>query len=233
MDAANLLKPMLARGELRCIGATTLKEYRQHVEKDPAFERRFQPVLVNEPSVAATISILRGLKDRYQTHHGIRIMDSAIVLAAKLADRYIQNRFLPDKAIDLVDGKCGGGGLVVCSACSAFFKKKLFSLTLPFLFPYPSSSLNVTEACANVRVQLDSRPEKIDQLERQLLQLEIEATALKQEKDDAASKARLEQVQKEMSVIEEELKPLRMQYDEERERISEQQMLQNKVSGSM
>ncbi|EWM22023.1 heat shock protein 101, partial [Nannochloropsis gaditana] len=187
MDAANLLKPMLARGELRCIGATTLKEYRQHVEKDPAFERRFQPVLVGEPSVPATISILRGLKERYESHHGIRITDAALVLAAKLADRYIQNRFLPDKAIDLVD-----------------------------------------EACSMIRVQLDSRPERIDQLERALLQLEVEATALQRE-EDAQSKARLTEVEKEMASIKDELQPLQLRYQAEKSQVNEQHRLQNKV----
>ncbi|KAM3575108.1 hypothetical protein VYU27_003021 [Nannochloropsis oceanica] len=187
MDAANLLKPMLARGELRCIGATTLKEYRQHVEKDPAFERRFQPVLVGEPSVPATISILRGLKERYESHHGIRITDAALVLAAKLADRYIQNRFLPDKAIDLVD-----------------------------------------EACSMIRVQLDSRPERIDQLERALLQLEVEATALRRE-EDVQSKARLTEVEKEMATIKDELQPLQLRYEAEKGQVNEQQRLQNKV----
>jgi ATP-dependent Clp protease ATP-binding subunit ClpB len=137
MDAANLLKPMLARGELRMIGATTLDEYRLHIEKDSAFERRFQKVLVNEPTVEATISILRGLSDRYEAHHGVRISDGALIAAAKLSSRYIPQRFLPDKAIDLVD-----------------------------------------EACATRRVQLDSRPKQIDQLERKILQLEIEAAAL-------------------------------------------------------
>eukprot|EP01116_Phalansterium_solitarium_P002448 TRINITY_DN1247_c0_g1_i1.p1 TRINITY_DN1247_c0_g1~~TRINITY_DN1247_c0_g1_i1.p1 ORF type:complete len:462 (+),score=147.25 TRINITY_DN1247_c0_g1_i1:98-1483(+) len=152
MDAANLLKPMLARGELRCIGATTLEEYRKHVEKDAAFERRFQQVHVGEPSVTDTVSILRGLKDRYETHHGVRINDAAIVIAAQLAHRYITTRFLPDKAIDLID-----------------------------------------EACANVRVQLDSQPELIDQINRRRLQLEVEATALERE-DDAVSKQRLAKV---------------------------------------
>ncbi|KAJ3334760.1 Chaperone protein ClpB1, partial [Gonapodya sp. JEL0774] len=135
MDAANLLKPLLARGELRTIGATTLDEYRKYVEKDAAFERRFQQVFVGEPSVHDTISILRGLKDRYENHHGVRIADGALVSAAQLAARYITNRRLPDKAIDLVD-----------------------------------------EACANVRVQLDSQPEEIDDLERKKLQLEVEET---------------------------------------------------------
>jgi ATP-dependent Clp protease ATP-binding subunit ClpB len=140
MDAANLLKPMLARGELRCIGATTLDEYRQHVEKDSAFERRFQIVKVGEPTVSDTVAILRGLKERYEAHHGVNITDSAVVLAAQLADRYITTRLLPDKAIDCLD-----------------------------------------EACANTRVQLDSRPEVIDRLERRKLQLEIEETALANE----------------------------------------------------
>ena len=141
MDAANLLKPMLARGELRCIGATTLDEYREYVEKDAAFERRFQQVYVNEPSVADTISILRGLKERYEAHHGVRIADNALVTAAELSKRYISNRFLPDKAIDLID-----------------------------------------EACAHTRVELDSQPEQIDQLNRRILQLEVEATALESRK---------------------------------------------------
>jgi len=177
MDAANLLKPMLARGELRCIGATTLKEYREHVEKDPAFERRFQQVLVSEPSVEATVSILRGLKERYESHHGVRLQDAALVSAAQLASRYITGRFLPDKAIDLVD-----------------------------------------EACANTRVQLDSQPEAIDKLERQRLQLEVEATALSKE-EDKASKARLEKVNQELSSIKEKLNVLTAQYQGEKQRV--------------
>ncbi|KAG0333465.1 hypothetical protein BG000_009138, partial [Podila horticola] len=179
MDAANLLKPMLARGELRCIGATTLDEYRQHVEKDPAFERRFQQVFVGEPSLNDTISILRGLKERYEVHHGVKIADAALVTAATLAHRYITNRFLPDKAIDLMD-----------------------------------------EACANTRVQLDSQPELIDQLERRHLQLEVEATALGKEKD-AASQQRLIKVREEMSRISEELKPLKLKYELDKGRINE------------
>eukprot|EP01028_Stygiella_incarcerata_P002819 TRINITY_DN1532_c0_g1_i2.p1 TRINITY_DN1532_c0_g1~~TRINITY_DN1532_c0_g1_i2.p1 ORF type:complete len:880 (-),score=276.33 TRINITY_DN1532_c0_g1_i2:104-2743(-) len=174
MDAANLLKPMLARGELRCIGATTLEEYRKHVEKDAAFERRFQPVYLKEPSVEDTISILRGLKERYETHHGVRIEDSALVAAAELADRYITTRFLPDKAIDLID-----------------------------------------EACANTRVQLDSRPELIDQLERRRMQLEIERSALEREGKDANTKHRLEKVQSELAKVNEQLKPLMARYDRE------------------
>jgi len=179
MDAANLLKPMLARGELRCIGATTLEEYRKYVEKDPAFERRFQQVLVKEPSVEATISILRGLKERYESHHGVRIQDAALVVAAQLADRYITHRFLPDKAIDLVD-----------------------------------------EACASTRVQLDSQPVVIDQLERRELQLNVEATALEQEKDDA-SKLRLKAVKEELAQIREKLKPLKLQYEREKGRVDQ------------
>jgi len=158
MDAANLLKPMLARGELRMIGATTLEEYRQHIEKDSAFERRFQQVHVAEPSVQATISILRGLSDRYEAHHGVRISDAALITAATLSDRYITQRFLPDKAIDLVD-----------------------------------------EAAATRRVQLDSRPENIDVLERKILQLQIESTALGREKDNA-SKIRLKMLRKKLLI---------------------------------
>lgn len=175
MDAANLLKPMLARGELRCIGATTLDEYRKHVEKDPAFERRFQQVYVGEPSVADTISILRGSKERYEAHHGVRISDSALVAAAQLADRYITSRFLPDKAIDLVD-----------------------------------------EACAHTRVELDSQPTVIDQLERRSLRLQVEATALEKE-EDSASKQRLEKVRKELAEVDEQLATLRAQYQHEKE----------------
>ena len=153
VDAANMLKPALARGELRCIGATTLDEYRKHIEKDAALERRFQPVLVGEPTVEDTISILRGLKERYEVHHGVRIQDAALVAAATLSNRYITDRFLPDKAIDLVD-----------------------------------------EAASRVRVQIDSMPEELDQLERKRMQLEIEREALKKESDDASAR-RLERVE--------------------------------------
>lgn len=187
MDAANLLKPMLARGELRCIGATTLDEYRKYVEKDKAFERRFQQVLVKEPSVTDTVSILRGLKDRYESHHGVHITDGALVAAAKLADRYIKERFMPDKAIDIVD-----------------------------------------EACANVRVQLDSQPEVIDELERRQLQLQVEATALAKEKDDM-SKQRLQRVHDELNKINDELKPLRLRHQAEKERVNEVRRLKDKL----
>jgi ATP-dependent Clp protease ATP-binding subunit ClpB len=188
MDAANLLKPMLARGELRCIGATTLKEYQKYVEKDAAFERRFQQVYVGEPSVLDTISILRGLKDKYESHHGVRITDSALVAAAQLASRYITNRFMPDKAIDLID-----------------------------------------EACANTRVQLDSQPEIIDQLQRRKLQLDVEATALEKEKD-AQSKARLQKVKDELSKIKDELQPLIARYQEEKKSVDELRNLKQKLS---
>ncbi|KAJ8626893.1 hypothetical protein MRB53_020200 [Persea americana] len=179
MDAANLFKPLLARGQLRCIGATTLEEYRKYVEKDAAFERRFQQVYVAEPSVADTISILRGLKEKYEGHHGVRIQDRALVVAAQLSSRYITGRHLPDKAIDLVD-----------------------------------------EACANVRVQLDSQPEEIDNLERKRIQLEVELHALEKEKDKA-SKARLVEVRKELEDLREKLQPLKMKYLKEKERIDE------------
>ncbi|MDY0004634.1 MAG: Clp protease N-terminal domain-containing protein, partial [Polyangia bacterium] len=156
MDASNMLKPALARGELRCIGATTLDEYRKHVEKDKALERRFQPVLVGEPSVAETLSILRGLKEKYEVHHGIRIQDDALVAAARLSDRYISGRFLPDKAIDLVD-----------------------------------------EAASRLKMEIDSLPVEIDQLQRQLTHLEIERQAQKREKTKAA-KERLDDLEREI-----------------------------------
>ncbi|CAA3023219.1 chaperone 1-like [Olea europaea subsp. europaea] len=186
MDAANLFKPMLARGQLRCIGATTLEEYRKYVEKDAAFERRFQQVYVAEPSVADTISILRGLKEKYEGHHGVKIQDRALVVAAQLSSRYITGRHLPDKAIDLVD-----------------------------------------EACANVRVQLDSQPEEIDNLERKRIQLEVELHALEKEKDKA-SKARLVEVRKELDDLRDKLQPLIMRYRKEKERIDELRRLKQK-----
>ncbi|CAO3592356.1 unnamed protein product [Absidia cylindrospora] len=187
MDAANLLKPMLARGELRCIGATTLTEYRQ-IEKDPAFERRFQKVDVGEPSVSATISILRGLKERYESYHGVKITDSALVSAAQLSDRYITTRFLPDKAIDLID-----------------------------------------EAAAGQRVQLDSKPEEIDILERKLFQLEVECTALSKEKNNKEAQERLAKVREEMARIQEELKPLKLRYDMVKGRLDEIRDLKQKL----
>ncbi|MBA0644080.1 hypothetical protein Goklo_028292 [Gossypium klotzschianum] len=197
MDAANLFKPMLARGQLRCIGATTLEEYRKYVEKDAAFERRFQQVYVAEPSVPDTVSILRGLKEKYEGHHGVRIQDRALVIAAQLSSRYItvlndihwyfgSGRHLPDKAIDLVD-----------------------------------------EACANVRVQLDSQPEEIDNLERKRMQLEVELHALEKEKDKA-SKARLVEVRKELDDLRDKLLPLMMKYRKEKERVDEIRRLKQK-----
>jgi len=187
MDAANLLKPLLARGALRCIGATTLDEYRKHIEVDKAFARRFQPVMVNEPSIEDTVSILRGIKESYQSHHGVSIKDSALVLSAKLAKRYITTRNLPDSAIDLID-----------------------------------------EASARVRVQLDSQPEEIDRLERRKLQLQVEETALKAEKD-AQSKERLKTCQAELSSLEEKLKPLMMKHQDEKSRLEEIRRLRNKI----
>lgn len=187
MDAANLLKPMLARGELRCIGATTLKEYQKYVEKDPAFERRFQQVYVSEPSVHDTISILRGLKERYETHHGVRISDSALVVAAQLAKRYITNRYLPDKAIDLID-----------------------------------------EASASAKVALNSQPEEIDALERRIMQLEIEETALSRE-SDSGSKTRRVEVQEELSKLKEELLPIKARYDDEKKSVDELRHFKQKL----
>lgn len=173
MDAANMLKPALARGELRCVGATTLSEYRKYVEKDAAFERRFQQVFVGEPSVEDTVTILRGLKEKYELHHGVRVADAALVAAAKLSSRYITNRFLPDKAIDLVD-----------------------------------------EACASIRVQLDSQPDAIDEMDRKLLRLQVEEMALKKEKDKEST-ARLAVVREEIKRTKEELTKLRTRFEKE------------------
>jgi ATP-dependent Clp protease ATP-binding subunit ClpB len=188
MDAANLMKPMLARGELRMVGATTLDEYRKHIEKDSAFERRFQQVLVKEPSVEDTISMLRGLSDRYEAHHGVRITDAALVSAAQLSDRYISHRFNPDKAIDLID-----------------------------------------EAAARKRTTLDSRPERIDQLERQILQLEIEATALGREKDKD-SKKRKSTIQGEIANLKEVLAPLNEKWQADRGRAEELKQIKEKLA---
>ncbi len=178
IDAANMLKPALARGELRAIGATTLDEYRKHIEKDAALERRFQPVLVSEPSVEDTIAILRGLKERYEIHHGIRIRDAALVAAATLSQRYIADRFLPDKAIDLVD-----------------------------------------EAASKVKLEIDSMPVEIDQLERRLLQLRIEEQALGRERDKA-SKARLEELRREVAELTTQRDVMRAQWMREKEMIT-------------
>jgi ATP-dependent Clp protease ATP-binding subunit ClpB len=177
MDASNLLKPMLARGELHCIGATTLDEYRKHVEKDAALERRFQPVLVDQPSVEDTISILRGLKERYEVHHGVRIKDSALVSAAVLSHRYISDRFLPDKAIDLVD-----------------------------------------EAAAKLRTEIDSMPTELDEILRRVMQLEIEREALKKEAD-AASRQRLEKLEKDLANLKAEADQLKARWQAEKESV--------------
>ncbi len=177
MDASNMLKPALARGELRCVGATTLNEYRKHVEKDPALERRFQPVLVREPSVEDTISILRGLKERYEIHHGVKIKDSALVSAAILSHRYIADRFLPDKAIDLID-----------------------------------------EAASRLRMEIDSMPTELDEVERRMRQLEIEREAVKKEQDPA-SQERLARIEKEIADLSEKGNSLRTQWQSEKEGI--------------
>ncbi len=178
MDAANLIKPALARGELHCIGATTLDEYRKYVEKDAALARRFQPVMVTEPTVEDTISILRGIKEKYELHHGVRISDSALVSAATLSHRYITDRFLPDKAIDLVD-----------------------------------------EAASRLRMEVDSKPEELDQLDRQILQMQIEEEALKLE-DDAASKDRLETLQKDLADLQEKSAEMTAQWQAERDKLA-------------
>ena len=177
MDASNMLKPALARGELHCVGATTLDEYRKHIEKDAALARRFQPVFVSEPTVEDTISILRGLKEKYELHHGVRITDGAIVAAATLSNRYITDRFLPDKAIDLVD-----------------------------------------EAASRLRMEVDSKPEEIDELDRRIIQLKIEREALKKE-SDRASKERLTKLEKELADLESESNMLTAQWHAEKEKI--------------
>ena len=177
MDASNLLKPALARGELHCIGATTLDEYRKHVEKDAALARRFQPLLVDEPTEADTISILRGIKEKYELHHGVRISDAALVAAATLSHRYITDRFLPDKAIDLMD-----------------------------------------EAASRLRMEVDSKPEELDALDRQILQMQIEAEALKKE-DDQASKDRLAKIEKELSDLQQQSSEMTAKWQAERDKL--------------
>jgi ATP-dependent Clp protease ATP-binding subunit ClpB len=187
MDAGNMLKPMLARGELRAIGATTLDEYRQHIEKDPALERRFQPVLVEEPSVEDTIAILRGLKERYEVHHGVRIQDPALVGAAVLSDRYVSGRFLPDKAIDLVD-----------------------------------------EAASRLRIEIDSMPVEIDEVERRIRQLEIERAALQKETDEA-SRERLERLESELADLRESSQGMVAHWHREKELIDEIRALKSQI----
>ncbi|HMN39184.1 MAG TPA: ATP-dependent chaperone ClpB [Hyphomicrobium sp.] len=187
MDAGNLLKPALARGELHCVGATTLDEYRKHIEKDAALARRFQPVFVDEPTVEDTISILRGLKEKYELHHGVRITDSALVAAATLSNRYITDRFLPDKAIDLVD-----------------------------------------EAASRLRMQVDSKPEELDAIDRDLMQMMIEREALKKE-TDAASKDRLERLEKSIADLEEQSKELTARWQSEKEKLGSAQKIKEEL----
>ena len=187
MDASNLLKPALARGELHCVGATTLDEYRKYVEKDAALARRFQPVMINEPTVADTISILRGLKEKYELHHGVRIGDNALVSAATLSDRYITDRFLPDKAIDLVD-----------------------------------------EAASRLRMQVDSKPEELDELDRRVIQLKIEREALKKEDDDA-SQDRLARLEDELVDLEEESAALTQRWQAEKDKLSDATKLKEQL----
>ncbi|MBS0125731.1 ATP-dependent chaperone ClpB [Thetidibacter halocola] len=187
MDAANLIKPALARGELHCIGATTLDEYRKHVEKDAALARRFQPLLVDEPTVEDTISILRGIKEKYELHHGVRISDSALVAAATLSHRYITDRFLPDKAIDLMD-----------------------------------------EAASRLRMEVDSKPEELDALDRQILQMQIEQEALRKE-DDQASRDRLEKLEKELADLQERSAEMTAQWQAERDRLASTQQINEQL----
>ncbi len=187
MDAANLIKPALARGELHCVGATTLDEYRKHVEKDAALARRFQPVMVSEPTVEDTISILRGIKEKYELHHGVRIADAALVAAATLSHRYITDRFLPDKAIDLMD-----------------------------------------EAASRLRMEVDSKPEELDALDRQILQLQIESEALKKE-DDAASKDRLVKLEKELSDLQEQSASMTAKWQAERDSLEAARVIKEQL----
>ena len=189
MDASNLLKPALARGELHCIGATTLDEYRKHVEKDAALARRFQPVFITEPTVEDTISILRGLKEKYELHHGVRIADSALVSASTLSNRYITDRFLPDKAIDLVD-----------------------------------------EAASRLRMQVDSKPEELDEIDRRLIQLKIEREALKKESDEA-SKDRLNTLEGEIANLDEQSQSLTQRWEAEKSKLGDAQKIKEELDG--
>ena len=187
MDAGNMLKPMLARGELHCIGATTLDEYRQYIEKDQALERRFQPVMVDQPTVEDTISILRGIKDRYEVYHGVKITDGSLVAAATLSNRYITDRFLPDKAIDLVD-----------------------------------------EACAMIKTEMNSLPVELDEVQRKIMQLEIEEAALKKE-DDRLSKERLEELQKELAEMREDFKARKARWENEKASVEKVSKLREEI----
>lgn len=190
MDASNMLKPALARGELHCVGATTLDEYRKYIEKDSALERRFQPVLVQEPSVEDTIAILRGIKEKYEIHHGVRIQDNATVAAVMLSNRYITDRFLPDKAIDLID-----------------------------------------EAASMLRIEIDSMPTEIDELERQKIKFEIEQEALKKEKD-SASKARLDDLRKKLADLNDTLNAMKAQWSLERDTIKSIRSIKERIDAA-
>lgn len=187
MDAANLIKPALARGELHCVGATTLDEYRKYVEKDAALARRFQPLMVEEPTVEDTISILRGIKEKYELHHGVRISDSALVAAATLSNRYITDRFLPDKAIDLMD-----------------------------------------EAASRLRMEVDSKPEELDALDRDILQKQIEVEALRME-DDEASQDRLAKLEKELSDLKQQSAEMTAKWQSEREKLDQARGLKEEL----
>jgi ATP-dependent Clp protease ATP-binding subunit ClpB len=187
MDAANLIKPALARGELHCVGATTLDEYRKYVEKDAALARRFQPIVVEEPTVEDTVSILRGIKEKYELHHGVRIADAALVAAATLSHRYITDRFLPDKAIDLMD-----------------------------------------EAASRLRMEVDSKPEELDAIDRQILQMQIEVEALKRE-DDAASKDRLARIEKELAELRERGDAMTARWQAERDKLEASRGLKERL----
>src|SRR5690606_37529091 len=190
MDASNLLKPALARGELHCIGATTLDEYQKYVEKDAALQRRFQPVYVDEPTVEDTISILRGLKEKYELHHGVNITDGALVAAATLSNRYISDRFLPDKAIDLMD-----------------------------------------EAASRIRMEVESKPEEIENLDRRIIQLKIEETAPAKEKDDA-SRDRLAALRTELSNLEQQSSELITRWQNERDKIAAEGKLKEQLDAA-
>src|SRR5213075_3157245 len=191
MDASNLLKPALARGELHCVGATTLDEYRKNIEKDAALARRFQPVFVSEPTVEDTISILRGLREKYELHHGVRITDSAIVAAATLSNRYITDRFLPDKAIDLMD-----------------------------------------EAGSRLRMQIDSKPEALDELDRRIIQLKIEREALKKE-TDKASKDRLAKLEEELANLEQQSSELTQRWQAEKDKIAGEAKIKEQLDAAL
>src|SRR5574344_718297 len=187
LDASNMLKPMLARGEIDCIGATTLNEYREYIEKDRALERRFQPILVGEPTVEDTISILRGLKEKFESHHGVKITDNAIIAAVTLSNRYITNRFLPDKAIDLID-----------------------------------------EACASIRVEIESTPTELDELNRKIKQLEIERVALEKESDES-SKKRLEKINETLTTLTKQQNDMTNKWQQEKNKIQDAKDIKTKL----